>query len=89
MACRRGKRGTDSRRRREQPQYAPQKSLTTGERFRVPPSLSMPKVVFVICHYCGYGPSGDVPDGGVCPKCGGQSWERFALAEPLVPKHMR
>ena len=58
-------------------------------RFRVPPSASMPKRVFLICHYCGYGPPDDVPEGGVCPKCGGSSWERFALAEPLVPKHMK
>lgn len=53
------------------------------------PSDSMPKRVFIICHYCGFGPPGDVPESGVCPKCGGSSWERYALAEPLVPEHMR
>lgn len=60
------------------------------ERFRVPPSQSRPKRVFVNCHYCGYSPPGGViPHGGVCPKCGRSSWDRFALPEPLVPKHMR
>lgn len=56
--------------------------------FRVPPSLGRPKRVFLICHYCGYGPE-VVPAAGRCPKCGGQSWERFALPEPLVPAHMK
>lgn len=62
-------------------------SLT--ERFRVPPSLARPKRIFVNCHYCGYQPAGDVPENGVCPKCLGHSWERFTLAEPLVPAHMK
>ena len=57
--------------------------------FRVPPSQSMPKRVFLICHYCGHSPDGDVPESGCCPKCGGFSWERFALADPLVPQHMK
>ena len=48
----------------------------------------MPKRVFLICHYCGYGPP-DVPPTGVCPKCHGSSWERYALAEALVPAHMK
>lgn len=56
--------------------------------FRVDPSDSMPKRVFVLCHYCGFTPA-DVPDSGACPKCGGRSWERYALAEPLVPPHMK
>ena len=60
------------------------------ERFRVPPSLSRPKRVFVNCHYCGYSPPGGViPQSGICPKCGRSSWDRFALPEPLVPKHMK
>ena len=49
----------------------------------------MPKRVFVTCHYCAYSPPGGVPIGGVCPKCGGSSWERYALAEKLVPQHMK
>jgi len=49
----------------------------------------MPKRLFVICHYCGFDPDGGVPADGACPKCGGHSWERFALAEPLVPEHMK
>lgn len=56
--------------------------------FRVPPSLAGPKRVFVSCHYCGYGPS-VVPPDGVCPKCGGHSWERYALSARLVPDHCR
>jgi rubrerythrin len=58
-------------------------------RFWVPPSQAMPKRVFLICHYCGYSPKGDVPESGSCPKCGGFSWERFALPEPLIPEHMK
>ena len=57
--------------------------------FRVPPSAATPKRVFVLCHYCGYTPPGDVPKTGVCPKCQGSSWQRYALAEPLVPAHMK
>lgn len=34
--------------------------------------------VFVTCHYCSYSPP-NVPPNGVCPKCGGHSWERYAL----------
>lgn len=49
----------------------------------VPPSLSGDKRVFVTCHYCGFSPS-RIPPGGVCPKCGGHSWERFALASKLL-----
>jgi hypothetical protein len=49
----------------------------------------MPKRVFVLCHYCGYTPPGDVPRDGICPKCRGSSWERFALSERLVPAHMK
>ncbi|HET6427861.1 MAG TPA: hypothetical protein VFJ30_05600 [Phycisphaerae bacterium] len=45
--------------------------------------------MFILCHYCGYGPDGDVPESGACPKCGRYSWERFALPEPLVPDHMK
>ncbi len=76
---------TKPARRRGEPHFA-----TGGsEEFRVPPSDSTPKRVFVICHYCGYSPEGDVPADGVCPKCGRYSWERFALAEPLLPEHMK
>jgi len=53
-------------------------------RPRVPPSQATPKCVFVWCHYCGNG-VGDVPVGGACPKCGGHSWERFALSRRLLP----
>jgi hypothetical protein len=56
--------------------------------FRVPPSLAGPKRVFLTCHYCGYGPP-EVPDSGVCPKCGGHSWERYALSARLVPENHR
>jgi hypothetical protein len=54
-------------------------------RFRVPPSLATPKRVFVTCHYCGFSPP-EVPVGGACPKCGGYSWERFALCRRLLPE---
>jgi len=54
-------------------------------RFRVPPSLSRPKRVFVCCRGCG-GEVPDVPADGVCPKCGGHSWERYALSVHLLPK---
>lgn len=55
-----------------------------AEHFRVPPSLAGPKVVFLWCRACGYAPA-TVPPGGVCPKCGGHSWERYALSARLVP----
>ncbi len=59
------------------------------EEFRVPPSEARPKRVFVLCHYCGFSPPEGVPESGTCPKCGGSSWERYTLAEPLVPRHMK
>jgi rubrerythrin len=42
------------------------------------------KKVFLICHYCGYEPPG-LPASGRCPKCGGHSWERFAISRRLLP----
>lgn len=75
--------------RKRRPHFASGETADAGAGFRVPPSKAMPKRVFLICHYCGYSPSGDVPESGMCPKCGGFSWERFALAEPLVPQHMK
>ena len=51
---------------------------------QVPPSMATPKRVFVLCHYCSYSPSEEVPVTGVCPKCGGHSWERFALSVKLL-----
>gem|GEM_PF-6930473 len=38
----------------------------------------------IACHACGYGP-GEAPAGGVCPKCGCHSWDRFLLRERLLP----
>ena len=59
-----------------------------ARRFRVPASLSMPKRIFEICHYCGYSPTGG--EGLlVCPKCHGSSWERFALPVAALPDHMK
>jgi hypothetical protein len=63
-------------------------NLRDMRRFRVAPSKARPKKVFLDCHYCGYSPPNGLPKGGACPKCGGMSWERFALARPLVPPHM-
>ena len=57
-------------------------------RFRVAPSKSGPKKVFLNCHYCGYAPPHGLPDLGICPKCGGSSWERFAVSRRLLPPHM-
>lgn len=57
-------------------------------RFRVDPSKAGPKRVFVNCHYCGYSPEKGIPSNGICPKCLGSSWERFALSARLVPPHM-
>jgi rubrerythrin len=54
--------------------------------FRVPPSQAGPKKVFLNCHYCGYEP-GVVPADGACPKCGGHSWERYAISTRLLPAH--
>ena len=51
---------------------------------RVPPSQAGRKKVFLICHYCGYEPP-RVPASGRCPKCGGYSWERFAVPRRLLP----
>ncbi len=59
-----------------------------GPYFRVAPSDATPKKVFLYCHYCGYTPPDDVPADGGCPKCHGNSWERFALSRRLVPAHM-
>ena len=53
--------------------------------FRVPPSLATPKQVFLCCRSCGYDPP-VVPKNGTCPKCGGHSWERYALSARLLPK---
>ena len=58
-------------------------------RYGVPVSKSRPKRVFVLCHYCGWTPPDKIPQDGVCPKCKGHSWERFALSEALVPAHMK
>ena len=74
--------------RKGRPHFAEGPPAGAVLRFRVPPSMSMPKRLFLICHYCGYDPE-TVPASGACPKCGGHSWERFALAEPLVPEHMK
>ncbi len=57
--------------------------MRTSKRFRVAPSKSGPKQVFVTCHYCGYDPC-EVPNSGTCPKCGGSSWERFAISKRLM-----
>jgi rubrerythrin len=62
--------------------------LRALRRFRIEPSKARPKKIFLNCHYCGYSPDA-VPAGGSCPKCGGRSWERFALARPLIPRHMQ
>ena len=75
--------------RKRKPHFASGGATAACEPFRVPPSQAMPKRVFVICHYCGYSPEGDVPESGSCPKCGRFSWERYALPEPLVPEHMK
>ena len=75
--------------RKRPPHFASTRDGDDAACFRVPPSDAMPKRVFLICHYCGYSPEGDVPRSGACPKCGGFSWERYALAEPLVPAHMK
>jgi len=56
----------------------PQCRPRTERDFAVPPSLARPKRVFLCCHYCGYSPA-RLPPGAVCPKCGGHSWERYAL----------
>lgn len=71
------------------PHFAPGEREYQKVRFRVPPSQGRPKRVFLNCHYCGYEPEGQMPPNGVCPKCRGSSWERFAVAEPLLPEHMR
>lgn len=89
MIDRRRQSGRGRKPRKGSPHFAQHRPQAISERFAVPPSLAMPKRVFVICHYCGYGPDGEVPIDGVCPKCGGHSWERFAISEHLVPKHMK
>ena len=58
---------------------------TRDGRFRVPANMTGEKRVMVCCHYCGYGPS-VVPAAGACPKCGGYSWDRFAIPVKLLPK---
>jgi len=54
----------------------------------VPPSQATAKRVFLTCHYCSYSPP-TVPENGKCPKCGGHSWERFALAARVLPRHLQ
>ncbi len=83
---RRGSRHSARRRSKgsSHPHYA-----AAAEEFRVPASASMPKRVFTLCHYCGYTPTGSIPQSGVCPKCHYSSWERYALPEPLIPAHMK
>jgi rubrerythrin len=49
-----------------------------------PPSTAGEKRVFLTCHYCGYGPD-VVPADGMCPKCGGHSWERYAVLRRYLP----
>ena len=61
--------------------------IRVQRRFRVNPSDAGPKKVFLNCHYCGFAAE-TVPISGACPKCGGSSWERFALSAKLVPEHM-
>lgn len=63
--------------------------IRVRRQFRVDPSDSGPKVVFLECHYCGYSAEDGLPPSGICPKCGGSSWERFALSRRLVPAHMQ
>ena len=77
------------RRRRFLPHYSVLEDLRCERRFRVPPSLSRPKRMYLNCPYCGFEPPNDLPPLGLCPKCGGHSWERFTLAEALVPEHMK
>jgi len=64
--------------------------LDAGVRrhFRVEPSKSGAKKIFLNCHYCGYAPPEERPIRGGCPKCGSSSWDRFALAVRLVPRNM-
>jgi rubrerythrin len=63
--------------------------IRVRKQFRVAPSDSGPKVVFLECHYCGYSATDGLPESGACPKCGGSSWERFALSRRLVPATMQ
>ncbi len=81
---------TVRKRRTGRPHYARLTDSACSDYFRVPPSAARPKRMFVNCHYCGYAPAhGLIPKTGLCPKCGSMSWDRFALAEPLVPEHMK
>jgi hypothetical protein len=58
--------------------------MRVRKRFRVAPSLAGPKLVLLNCHYCGYDPPDHLPLSGVCPKCGGSSWERFTVSKRLL-----
>ena len=62
--------------------------LRDRKRFRVPPSQATAKKMFLYCHYCGFTPPDGMPQSGLCPKCGGSCWERYALSRRLVPPHM-
>ena len=86
-AVRSGKRGRSTRKRSTRRAVANLgKKIPDEQRFRVPPSLSMPKRVFLCCPYCGYDPS-VIPDSGVCPKCGGHTWQRYTLSPRVLPGH--
>ena len=75
--------------RRFPPHFAVTEDMRMARRFPVPPSQATPKRMFLICHYCGFDPPHDLPASGVCPKCGCSSWERFTLAEALIPAYMK
>lgn len=67
---------------------ATRSAYVNGQAFRVDPSKATPKRVFLCCRSCGHEVS-VVPAGGACPKCGGHSWERYALARKLLPESMQ
>ena len=87
LAVESGKRGRSTRKRPTRRAVANLgEKIPDEQRFRVPPSLSMPKCVFLCCPCCGYDPPA-VPDNGTCPKCGGHSWQRYTLSPRVLPGH--
>jgi len=79
--------GRTARRRCPRPRSAG-KGSKGHWRQEVPASMAIAKRVFVTCHYCSYSPR-QVPADVICPKCGGHSWERYALPVAFLPDTAR
>jgi len=51
--------------------------------------LTRPAVFQLQCHSCGYEPADVVVAPRICPKCHGESWERFAKPGSILENAKR